>query len=155
MPPTLQGEFLTTGPPGKACFCFVLNAWMILSTENPLKNYTPCLDLYHLPSPHSQQVMALLERHIQISNTGGDKPLSHSQQEGWHREERKPYRGCRSGEAARPMSRQGHWHQAMTFGVCGADWQGWEQEAILAEVSGDLQVSAHGIRDSGVLQPRP
>ena len=37
----------------------------------------------------------------------------------------------------------------MTFGVCGADWQGWEQEAILAEVSGDLQVSAHGIRDSG------
>lgn len=32
----------------------------------------------------------------------------------------------------------------MTFGVCDTDWQGWEQEAILAEVSGDLQVSAHG-----------
>lgn len=43
----------------------------------------------------------------------------------------------------------------VTFGVCGTDWQGWEQEAILAEVSGDLQFSAHGIRDNGVLQQRP
>ena len=58
------------------------------------------------PVLSSQQLMALLESHIQISNTGGDQPLSHLQQEGRHREERKLYRGYRSGEA-RPMSRQG------------------------------------------------
>lgn len=32
----------------------------------------------------------------------------------------------------------------MTFRVSGTDWQGQEQEAALAQVSGDLQVSAPG-----------
>ena len=143
------------------CFCFVLNAWIqkipfkkFKSTENSLTNYIPCVDLYHLPSPHSQQLMALLESHIQISNTGGDQPLSHLQQEGRHREERKLYRGCRSGEA-RPMSRQGaltsgHNLRSMWYRLAGVGagsnfgWGQWWPSGFSTR-----------IRDSGVLQPRP
>lgn len=93
-----------------------------------LKNYTSCLDLYHLPSLTFPATDGTVGQSHSDLILVGDQPSHTCSRRGRHRERGENFIGAVGLGKARPMSDRGTDVRAMTSEyVWDTDWQGWEQ----------------------------